>query len=69
MRAKHIIGDFRGNFGVKKVDAPRKTSRNRRLCVLPSCKKEHHKLLEPAVHWHKLIDVRISIILDQNGTS
>jgi hypothetical protein len=58
MRAKHIIGDFEGQFwGSKKSMPPRKTSRNRLLCVLPSCKKEHHKLLEPAVHWHKLINV------------
>jgi hypothetical protein len=34
-----VLSAEKGNFGVKKMRTPQKTSRNRQLCVLPAYKK------------------------------
>jgi hypothetical protein len=37
--AQIVLSAAKVNFGVKKSRPPRKTLRNRRLCVLQACKK------------------------------
>ncbi len=48
---RRFRGFFEGgqDFFDTEIILSRRTSRNRRLCVLPAYKKQHHKLSEPAI--------------------